>query len=199
MSSTSDYEDDASDATDDEAVGPEDGALVVLAGDDGDGLEAMQHALSDGTEASGPVASIGVPDTTDDVKAALDHLTCPHCGSVICVDGADDKTTEDSNNMASTATTKARAAAKAATTTKRPKVKVTPGMMRVPTLRIATRVAMLCAIPSMTKKRATRLLQVYPTLKALRNAPPQQLALVPVGKTVTLGEDLATAVHQVLQ
>ena len=69
-------------------------------------------------------------------------------------------------------------------------------------VRIATRIAMLSAVPGMNKRRAADLVDLYPTFGKLRAATVEELAMVETGAKrarVQLGDDVALAVYRALR
>lgn len=162
-------------------------------------MSSHETSSEDSDTSEDVVASQGAPDAgpdlatgdTTDEAAPMDDLVCRLCGSVLCVSGGLKEEEPEEKE--------AKVAKPPTTTTKKPKVKTTPKMLSQPTVRTATRIAMLTAVPGVTKRRAAAILAVYATFGQLRSATPEMLEQIPVGKKGTLGRDLAEAVSWAMQ
>ena len=169
--------------------GSSDSALSDAASD----IDVVPGAEPYAAEANDGVAAVEAPSDDGNPNGAgtdMDALVCRLCGSVLCVSGAD----KEDDKLCPTLPPKPPS-----TTTKKPKVKMTPMMLSQPTVRVATRLAMLTAVPGLKKRHAAAILAAYATFGQLRDVTPEALEGIPVGKKATLGRVLAEAVHWAMQ
>ena len=137
--------------------------------------------------------------------SVMDDLVCRHCGSVICVDGDDEQQIETLREETGGAPAtkqsdaKQKTLSKNSTTKTSPKVKVTPNMLRLHTIRRATRCAMLAAIPGVKKRVAAQIISVYPTFTEIVRAGMFRLMQLHVTKQTKISEDCARAIVRALR